>query len=177
MLCHSPQLAPLPTNSAITSAGLVTCSSKLPWERCLTHWSQEQHQFHVFPHPGALHPAPRTPSCCFTAVPHIPVPGTCWVCAGELSSTSLQHPYSAKFDTSSKGCTANLPAVLLKTCVNCCTVPRAPFTEGGMQINCILSTDGSPFLVPAHTILQLLPDLLPLSQCAQRVPITRERFS
>lgn len=137
MPCHSPQLAPLPTNIAITSAGLVTCSSKLPWERYLTHWGQEQHQPHISPHPGAPHPAPRTASCCPTTVPHIPVPGTCWVCAGELSSSSLPHPYSAKFDTSSKGCTANLPAVLLQTCVNCCTVPRASFTGGGMQINCL----------------------------------------
>lgn len=73
-------------------------------------------------HPG-LHPA--APQQCLTPL-----------CQGPAGCV-LGAPYSAKFNTSSKGCTANLPAVLLKTCVNCCTVPRAPFTEGGKKINCV----------------------------------------
>ena len=99
-------------NAAITSAGLVTRSSEPAPGRCLpAHRSQEQCQPHVplaillppppcsscSPTPStAATMTPRVSSCLLAALPRIPVPGRCWVSAGEVSSTGLPHPSSAR---------------------------------------------------------------------------------
>lgn len=75
----------------------------------------------LLPHNSASHPCARD------------MLGVCWGAQQQQSPASILSQIRHQL----QGCTANLPAVLLQTCVNCCTVPRASFTGGGMQINCL----------------------------------------
>ena len=122
--------------------------------------------------------------------PH-PHAGRRWVSDGEVSSTGVPPSTlsTTKFSTSSRARADDPPALLLRTCVNCCAVPRAPFTGRGMRVNQLpfLSPDGS--LLGAQrrglgglgrrtrAVLRLLPNLLQLSQCPRPVPTIRKGFS